>query len=72
MNQNPSPRREPDAIEIFLRTFLGLGAFIAICSVVTWLSADPDKPEYYVSICNIFIGLALVIGVVIFIKVFRR
>ncbi len=69
---NPTPRREPDAIEVFLRTFLGLGAFIALCSVVTWLSAEPDSPEYTVSICNIFIGLALVVGVAVFVKVFRR
>ncbi len=68
----PSPHHEPDAIEVVLRTFLGLGAFISICSVVTWLSAEPDSPEYTLSICNIFIGLALVVGVAIFVKVLRR
>jgi hypothetical protein len=67
-----SEQREPDAIETFLRTFLGLGAFIVVCSVVTLLNADPEKPEYYLSICNIFIGLALVVGVALFIRVFRR
>jgi len=57
-------------IRDFLRLFLGFGLFMILCSSVLLVSTPSDSPEYVLSFCNIGIGAVMVIGVVIFLKVF--
>ncbi len=54
-----------DMPKSFLRMFLGAGLMLTGCSVATLLALPPDRPEFILSICNIFIGLTLVLGVLL-------
>jgi hypothetical protein len=62
---------ELDAAGYFLRTFLGFGLFITLCSLGLLFVQPRDSAEFYISICNLLIGLALTLGVVLFVKFFR-
>ncbi len=71
------PERDPhdpdlaDTPRGFLRVFLGIGVMMMGCSVITLLALPTDSPEFMLSICNIFIGLALVLGVVLVSRLMR-
>lgn len=56
--------RPDDALEGFLKTFLGLGAFIGGCSLLTLALQPRGSGEYYLTLCNIGIGTLLMLAVV--------
>lgn len=60
-----------DPFRAFVRVFLGFGLFIALCSGLMLFFQPRDSAEFVLSVCNLFIGLTLVLVVVIFIRVFR-
>ena len=54
-----------------LRAFLQLGVFICGCGAVTAVMLPRDSAEFYVSLCNVAIGLALTGGVIAFVRLTR-
>ncbi|MCL4876342.1 MAG: hypothetical protein KJ064_06780 [Anaerolineae bacterium] len=62
---------EDDVLGQFLRVFLGIGTLMTGCSIVMLFVQPRDSAEFVISVCNIFIGLALIGGVMIAVRVFK-
>lgn len=48
-----------------LKGFLRIGVFIGGCGLLMVFTQTPGTPEYVLSVCSTFIGLALVAGVLL-------
>lgn len=55
-----------------LQSFFRIGLFIGGCGFVLIFLEPRDSPEFVLSICSTFIGLALMIGTVILLRVTQR
>lgn len=68
MNRLPNDP-EPDAFRSFLSLFLALGVGMVLCSMFTAFMLPTDSTEFVLSMCNIGIGLALIGGVALVLRV---
>lgn len=67
MNDN---RGQGDA-NVALKGFLQLGILIGGCGFITLFFVPRDSAEFYISICNSGIGLALIVGVGVMLRFSR-
>lgn len=54
-----------------LKGFLRIGFFIGGCSFLLIFVQPPNSPEFVLSICSTLIGLTLILGVVVLMRIGR-